>query len=78
MSTSVDPVLRGGVAGTDKVEQALYFPEDMLAEITDEATRQDVSLSWVVQKAWKLAREEIRHLPAKDQGDEATDTSRFR
>lgn len=32
----------------------------MLKEITDEATRQDRSLSWIVQKAWKAARKEMR------------------
>jgi uncharacterized small protein (TIGR04563 family) len=45
---------------TDKRKQSLYFPEEMLKEITDEATRQDRSLSWIVQKAWKAARKEIR------------------
>jgi uncharacterized small protein (TIGR04563 family) len=45
---------------TDKRKQSLYFPEEMLKEISDEATRQDRSLSWIVQKAWKAARKEIR------------------
>jgi uncharacterized small protein (TIGR04563 family) len=67
------------VPGTDKVEQALYFPEDMLQEISDESTRQDVSLSWVIQKAWKIAREELRRYPAVGSSDdEQVDTSRFR
>ncbi len=46
------------MAGSDKRKQSLYFPEDMLKEIQDEATRQDRSLSWIVQKAWKIARKE--------------------
>ena len=33
------------MAGSDKRKQSLYFPEDMLKEIQDEATRQDRSLS---------------------------------
>lgn len=47
---------------TDKRKQSLYFPEEMLKEISDEATRQDRSLSWIVQKAWKAARKEIRSM----------------
>ena len=45
------------MAGTDKRKQSLYFPEEMLKEIQEEANRQDRSLSWVVQQAWKIARE---------------------
>ena len=48
----------------DKRKQSLYFPEDMLTEIQHEATRQDRSLSWIVQKAWKIARKEIRKYPS--------------
>ena len=51
------------MAGSDKRKQSLYFPEDMLKEIQDEATRQDRSLSWIVQKAWKAARKEIMSIP---------------
>jgi uncharacterized small protein (TIGR04563 family) len=36
----------------------------MLKEIQDEATRQDRSLSWIVQKAWKIARKEIMKYPS--------------
>ena len=48
----------------DKRKQSLYFPEDMLAEIEAEARRQDRSLSWIVQKAWKIARKEIMKYPS--------------
>ncbi len=37
---------------------------DMLKEIQDEAARQDRSLSWIVQKAWKIARKEIMKYPS--------------
>lgn len=47
------------MTGTDKRKQSLYFPEDMLKEIQDEAMRQDRSLSWIVQQAWRIARSEI-------------------
>ena len=49
---------------SDKRKQSLYFPEEMLSEIQKEAERQDRSLSWVVQKAWKLARNEIQQFPS--------------
>lgn len=49
---------------TDHRKQSLYFPEDMLAEIQREANRQDRSLSWIVQQAWKVARGDIRKMPS--------------
>ena len=52
------------MVGTDKRKQSLYFPEDMLKEIQNEAARQDRSLSWVVQQAWRLARGEIKRFPS--------------
>jgi uncharacterized small protein (TIGR04563 family) len=53
---------------SDKRKQSLYFPEDMLKEIGDEATRQDRSLSWIVQKAWKAARKDIMSIPSVEGG----------
>ena len=53
-----------GMAISDKRKQSLYFPEEMLKEIGAEATRQDRSLSWIVQKAWKTARKEIMNIPS--------------
>ncbi len=52
------------MASTDKRKQSLYFPEDMLKEIQEEAARQDRSLSWVVQQAWRIARPEIMRFPS--------------
>ena len=52
------------MAGTDKRKQSLYLPEDMLREIQEEANRQDRSLSWIVQQAWKIARNEIMRFPS--------------
>jgi len=42
----------------------------MLQEIKEEANRLDRSLSWVVQRAWKLARLDIKKLPSVDEVDE--------
>ncbi len=52
------------MALTDKRKQSLYFPEDMLREIQEEATRQDRSLSWIVQQAWRIARADVARFPS--------------
>ena len=61
---------------TDKRKQSLYFPESMLQEIKEEAARLDRSLSWVVQRAWKISRLEIKRLPSVNdvEGEEEDDT----
>jgi uncharacterized small protein (TIGR04563 family) len=51
------------MAPTDKRKQSLYFPEEMLREIQEEATRQDRSLSWIVQQAWRSARAQVAKMP---------------
>ena len=53
-----------GKSKTDKRKQSLYFPEAMLQEIKEEAARLDRSLSWIVQRAWRIARPELRKLPS--------------
>ena len=50
--------------GTDHRKQSLYYPEEMPTEIQHEATRQDRSLSWIVQQAWKVARGDIQKMPS--------------
>lgn len=57
-------------APSDKRKQSLYFPESMLEEINEEALRLDRSLSWIVQRAWKTARPEIRKIPSSRSVDE--------
>ena len=49
---------------SDKRKQSLYFPEAMLKEIQAEANRQDRSLSWIVQQAWRVARVDIKKFPS--------------
>jgi uncharacterized small protein (TIGR04563 family) len=56
--------------GSDKRKQSLYFPETILEEISKEANRQDRSLSWIVQKAWKVARKEIMNAPPAPNPDD--------
>jgi uncharacterized small protein (TIGR04563 family) len=58
---------------TDKRKQSLYFPESMLQEIKEEAARLDRSLSWVVQRAWKISRLEIKKLPSVNDVDGGDD-----
>lgn len=62
-----------GASKTDKRKQSLYFPESMLQEIKEEAVRLDRSLSWVVQRAWKLSRIEIKKLPSVNELEEDAD-----
>ena len=55
------------MSNTDSRKQSLYFPEDMLDEIQREASRQDRSLSWIVQQAWRMARMDIRKIPSPNE-----------
>ena len=52
---------------TDKRKQSLYFPEEMLKEIEEEAVRQDRSKSCIVQKAWMIARKDIAKFPSANE-----------
>jgi uncharacterized small protein (TIGR04563 family) len=52
---------------SEKRKQSLYFPEEMLREIQAEATRQDRSLSWIVQQAWRVARNQVTKMPGMDE-----------
>ncbi len=54
------------MAGTEKRKQSLYFREDVLNEISSEAIRLDRSLSWVVQRAWRIAAEEVAKFPSAE------------
>lgn len=47
----------------EKRKQSLYFPVSMLQEMQQEAERQERPLSWLMQQAWKLARDQIASYP---------------
>ena len=64
------------MAGSDKRKQSLYFPEEMLKEIQEEAARQDRSLSWIVQRAWMIARKEIMKYPSVNELEGGLDDER--
>jgi uncharacterized small protein (TIGR04563 family) len=46
-----------------KKKVTLYFSSGMLEETQREAIRQDRSISWIIQAAWRTARDEVRKLP---------------
>jgi uncharacterized small protein (TIGR04563 family) len=46
----------------------------MLKQIQEEAARQDRSLSWIVQKAWKIARKQIMQYPSVNEFPGAEDS----
>ncbi len=51
------------MASQQKKKVTLYFNASMLAETQKEALRQDRSISWIIQAAWRLAREEVKRMP---------------
>ena len=59
-----------------KKKLTLYFPEEMLEETKCEAERQDRSLSWIIQTAWRIARGEIQAYPSINElwGDDISGT----
>ena len=54
-----------------KKKITLYFPEELVEETKREAERQDRSLSWIMQRAWLMAREDMQDLPGIDRYIEA-------
>lgn len=48
---------------SDPRKVSVYLPEAMRDEILAEGQRQDRSISWLLQKAWRRAREEIQKMP---------------
>ncbi|HMC95761.1 MAG TPA: TIGR04563 family protein [Polyangia bacterium] len=50
-------------SSSPKKKVTLYFNSSVLGETQLEAIRQDRSISWIIQAAWRLAREEVRRLP---------------
>ena len=67
---------KGMLLPSTKKKVTLYFNAPMLAETQKEAIRQDRSISWIIQAAWRKARDEVRRLPAvgrvDGQGPEGT------
>jgi len=49
-------------------KRSFYFPDWMTREVEAEATRLDRSVSWILQRAWKLARADIRRAEPRTPG----------
>lgn len=47
-----------------KKKVTLYFSSSMLEETQKEAIRQDRSISWIIQAAWRMSRDEVKRLPS--------------
>lgn len=59
-----------------KSRQSVYLPREILAELIAEAARQDRSVSWLLQQAWRIGRAQIEKLPiTKEVPDVAADES---
>ena len=41
-------------------KRSFYFPDWMTREVEAEASRLDRSISWILQRAWRLARADLR------------------
>jgi uncharacterized small protein (TIGR04563 family) len=50
------------VSKTDKRKPNLYVADAVRAEMVAEARRLKRPLSWVVQRAWEIARKEIKKI----------------
>ncbi len=45
-------------------KRSVYFPPDMMEEIQNEMTPQERTLSWLLQKAWRVARPTLCSFPS--------------
>jgi uncharacterized small protein (TIGR04563 family) len=57
---------------SQKRKVTLYFNSAMLAETQKEAIRQDRSVSWIIQAAWRLARDEVKRMPGSSLASSST------
>ena len=46
-----------------KKKLTLYFPENLVNETKREALRHDRSMSWIIEMAWRIARDQIESMP---------------
>lgn len=50
-----------------KKKLTLYVSEDLLTETKVEALRQDRSISWILEQAWRLSKERLKTLPGVEE-----------
>jgi uncharacterized small protein (TIGR04563 family) len=57
---------------SDKKRQTVYLPLYLFEEMDKQAGRLNKSFSWLVQRCWKLSKEEIEKTkPKKDEHEDA-------
>lgn len=64
LSGQVAPVPQSPLSDNSKYEQSVYLPEGVLNNVRGHAARTDRSLSYMVQYAYKLARQRILECPS--------------
>lgn len=61
---SLDPVIFARTVTIRGKRAVVYLPHELRAEIDHEAARLDRSTSWLIRRAWLLARDRLRAMPA--------------
>jgi uncharacterized small protein (TIGR04563 family) len=54
----------GAPCTRDSRKCSVYFPHELLEELKRESERLDRPIAWLVQQAWRLARDEMKQLPS--------------
>ncbi len=57
--------IQGGEMANRK-KLTLYISEEVMDETKQEALRQDRSMSWIMEVAWKIARQRLQEMPGID------------
>lgn len=47
------------------IQKFVYLNHSVLAEVALESTRLDRSMTWLMRKAWLVAREQIKAMPSQ-------------
>lgn len=50
-----------------KKKLTLYVSEDLLQETKVEALRQDRSISWILEQAWRLSKDRLQNIPGVEE-----------
>jgi uncharacterized small protein (TIGR04563 family) len=47
-----------------KQKLTIYVPDDVFNEMKNESDRQDRTVSWLVEHAWRLSRKQVQSYPS--------------
>lgn len=61
---------RASCMAINTVRQGLYVPKQMAQDLAREAKRLQRSKSWLMQRAWRIARERIAEFPPVEDDEE--------